>query len=510
MFLAAQHIDVMRQPCSEEQPCGEWVKAERSRFRPLRNEYNIARTCFRQMQQETDPDLRQPLEEKCHAGWENLSKQLIGLLQTETHDLELFTWLCESQFFAPFPCWPRIVLAFDLLSGWIDEFWWNLHPGLPERAEAESRETDCSGETNDISQEYPVEKLRQRLAPLQVLAGESAEFGLLVMPMRLAPLLPGLTLADFLAAEQQGKLPALYEKWRSQLSSQKDALHQTVTALWDLDERLEKVDKQLTVKAKALWRANSFNLLRRAISKTLSYMESLSRPAGCWPEKAEPDLTDTADESKVMSTVVDGVDQTDSVVREVQENVDVSLAAHLNSEGINSREQAYIHLKQLADYFRHAEPHSPVTLLLDRALYWGRLPLPLLMQELLGDHHNALSRVCDLTGMKLDQHLELMPEPGVSSAIKIQPARKPSVIPDSMADQKEKRNSASKQSLPAFESEADQLYKSRPPVVEQADGSDKSPPTKTATDGDDGIAQKSSQQSSQQQSSQQLSSQQLI
>jgi type VI secretion system protein ImpA len=55
----------------------------------------------------------------------------------------------------------------------------------------------------------------------------------------------------------------------------------------------------------------------------------------------------------------------------------------LPSGAPRSREDAFRTLLQVADYFRRAEPHSPVSYTLENAVRWGRMTLPELMAELL-------------------------------------------------------------------------------------------------------------------------------
>jgi type VI secretion system protein ImpA len=50
-----------------------------------------------------------------------------------------------------------------------------------------------------------------------------------------------------------------------------------------------------------------------------------------------------------------------------------------------SRDEAFRQLLQVADYFRRAEPHSPVSYALEQAVRWGRMPLPELLTELISD-----------------------------------------------------------------------------------------------------------------------------
>ncbi|HMB08198.1 MAG TPA: hypothetical protein VKP69_31265, partial [Isosphaeraceae bacterium] len=52
---------------------------------------------------------------------------------------------------------------------------------------------------------------------------------------------------------------------------------------------------------------------------------------------------------------------------------------------IQNREDAFRALLKVADYFRHAEPHSIVSYALEQVVHWGRLSLPELLTELIPD-----------------------------------------------------------------------------------------------------------------------------
>lgn len=53
--------------------------------------------------------------------------------------------------------------------------------------------------------------------------------------------------------------------------------------------------------------------------------------------------------------------------------------------GLASRQQALAQLRQVARYFRHAEPHSPVAYLADKAADWGELPLHVWLRAVVKD-----------------------------------------------------------------------------------------------------------------------------
>ena len=71
-----------------------------------------------------------------------------------------------------------------------------------------------------------------------------------------------------------------------------------------------------------------------------------------------------------------------------------------------SREDAYRQLGVIAEYLARYEPHSPVPYLIQRALEWGRKPLPVLLAELTSG---------DADGHKLWSFLGLLPGEPVKS-----------------------------------------------------------------------------------------------
>lgn len=53
---------------------------------------------------------------------------------------------------------------------------------------------------------------------------------------------------------------------------------------------------------------------------------------------------------------------------------------------VQTREDAFRALLQVADFFRRTEPHSPVSYALEQAVRWGRMSLPELWRELIEDN----------------------------------------------------------------------------------------------------------------------------
>jgi type VI secretion system protein ImpA len=72
-----------------------------------------------------------------------------------------------------------------------------------------------------------------------------------------------------------------------------------------------------------------------------------------------------------------------------------AVAAGGNTGPIGSREDALRRLEEVAAYLRRAEPHSPVSYLIQRAVSWSQMSLDELLLELIEDQA-ARSRI-DLT-----------------------------------------------------------------------------------------------------------------
>ncbi|MCE9637036.1 MAG: type VI secretion system protein TssA [Planctomycetes bacterium] len=63
----------------------------------------------------------------------------------------------------------------------------------------------------------------------------------------------------------------------------------------------------------------------------------------------------------------------------------VASSVSRESGEIRNRDDAFRQLDRVAEWFRRTEPHSPISYSLEQAVRWGRLPLPDLLSELIGD-----------------------------------------------------------------------------------------------------------------------------
>jgi len=64
-----------------------------------------------------------------------------------------------------------------------------------------------------------------------------------------------------------------------------------------------------------------------------------------------------------------------------------------------NRDLAFHELRKIANYFAKSEPHSPVSFLLEKAIRWGYMSLPDLMEELVSGNDKVLGQINLITGI---------------------------------------------------------------------------------------------------------------
>lgn len=89
----------------------------------------------------------------------------------------------------------------------------------------------------------------------------------------------------------------------------------------------------------------------------------------------------------------------DGVAAEPTPAIDLPADAVVATQGpvgpITSRREAITRLREVAEYFRRTEPHSPVAYLADKAAHWGEMPLHVWLRRVVKDH-GTLEQLEDL------------------------------------------------------------------------------------------------------------------
>ena len=85
----------------------------------------------------------------------------------------------------------------------------------------------------------------------------------------------------------------------------------------------------------------------------------------------------------------------------VDASVAGSVAIGFNPQAsVNNRMEALQAVAALATHFRKTEPHSPICLLLDRAVRWGQLDAGALFREILTDGSTGMGQMALMTGLE--------------------------------------------------------------------------------------------------------------
>ncbi len=281
-----------------------------------------------------------------------------SILAERSKDLELCAWLTEALLREHGYAGLRDGLR--VIRGLVERYWDHLHP-MPDE-----------------------DGMATRVAPLAGLNGEEAE-GVLIAPIFSVPVTVDssyrpMTIADYRRAleleriEDTSKREERVAQGAVSLAMFRTAVAETppellretyedlraareeFEALSDLlDERCGKGEDGYPLSPPS---SNIRNALRECIEHFETFAEAALAALG--EEEAESE-----DGGAIMA--IDG------------EERDVTRTR------VETREQAFQSLLQLAEFFKRTEPHSPVSYALEQAVRWGRMPLPDLLTEILPD-----------------------------------------------------------------------------------------------------------------------------
>ncbi|MCW7537691.1 type VI secretion system protein TssA [Aquabacterium sp. A7-Y] len=345
------------EPISDTAPCGDNL-AFSSEF-----------DAIQEMRREDDPSLDQGewVTTLKVADWRGVEALAGKLLATRTKDLRLAMWWCDAA--ARNRGYAGLAEGLELCGRLCERYWADLYP------EGEDGEWDQRiGNLGWLLQRVVF------LAPmLPVTQAKSGSFSLrdhaaaraLQTQIEKSPheadqLSEGkVTLDAFLRAQRETP-----QAW---LLACVASIRASVAALAELqrvaDERLGD-------------EGPSFVAAREALASTLHEVERMARESGAM---SSPSGTATADVTADSGSAAQAAETP-------------SGPATIGGP-IRSRAQALNQLREVADYFRRTEPHSPVAYLADKAARWGEMPLHLWLKTVLKDQ-GSLAHLEELLGLE--------------------------------------------------------------------------------------------------------------
>jgi type VI secretion system protein ImpA len=357
-------IDALLQPIEGENPAGESLQYS--------GIYDDIREARRSDDALTQSEWQGNIK---ISDWRKVLDLALPALTTQTKDLQIGVWLSEA--IAKLHGLVGVRDGLRLMKGLHENFWDNLYPEIDE-GDMDARANALAWmdkQVAEILREVPLTNASgQNFNYIQYEESKQFDF-----PDNL----------DTLPSEQSEKLRALKQQ--------------------------AEEDNKVTGE---MWR-KAYGMSRRAF-----YEQTLATMDECWG--AYQDLDRVMDDKFGNQTpgLGDLRKNLDLVKTEIERFVkekriqepdpsDMSAEGEEGSEGmaagegggvgggsgpVRSRQEALRRLGEVAEYFRRAEPHSPVSYLVNRAVKWGQMPLDVWLSEVIRDT-GTLGQLQDLLGI---------------------------------------------------------------------------------------------------------------
>ena len=326
---------------------------------------------IQEMRRADDPSLDQGewVTDLKVADWPGVARRCEELLRSRTKDLRIAGWLADA--WARLRGFAGLHDGLALYAGLVDRHWDHIHP-LPEEGDQEQRIGNVTWlllRVQELARQVPLDRVTATGCSLNdVEALRGARGG-------------GAGTDAAARAEQASKeLAALVRSvsgaglaaFDSQLAAIDDCLAELNRLQSMLDERLDHANP-------------SFGPARRALEAARDAWLRIGRDSGVASAASDNPAIATLDEQGATGT------PSSASVR------DSSPLASGDSEALTNRAQALRQLRQIADFFRRTEPHSPVAYLAEKAARWGEMPLHAWLRAVVKDQ-GALSQLEELLG----------------------------------------------------------------------------------------------------------------
>lgn len=327
--------------------------SDQNLYLSLRDARQAARTIERQ--------ISQGLETTESPDWNKVFDQAVLLLSTKTKDIEITAWLCEA--LIRLHGFAGLKEGFTLIKQYIEEYWETLYP-MPDE-----------------------EGIYSRIAALAGLNGNDTD-GTLIIPI-----------AKVFLTESKASGP--FSLWQYQQASE---LLKITSEKQDQRIKAGTATIEMIEAAAAETAPEFFEKLLQELQDCLNIFEELDN---ILTEKCGTEAPPTSRISGKLKDCLNAVQNiskksmifiTPNLQDHKIKNADVDIDKNSNS---TDREKMLNMILEAANFFRQTEPHSPLPYLLERAVRWGKMPLPLLLREIVQDDQ-SWSNLCNLTGIEVE------------------------------------------------------------------------------------------------------------
>jgi type VI secretion system protein ImpA len=327
------------EPISDASPTGSDMS-----FSPEVDAINLAR-------QFDDPSLDQGewVVALKDADWPLVYEKCIALLAKQSKDLRIAAWLVEAA--AKTRQFEGMAAGFELLAGLCDRYWDDLYPTMEDK-DVEQRVGNLTWlltRAVTLCKEVPLTEGRETAFSISSFEMARARAN---TALRTGESLPANANQSDLAAMEAARRKtskAFYENLIGQIT-------RTTAALAECERAL---DPHLGMQGP------SFTPLKDMLTNVLSTATHFGADVGL-RTGADTDGSDIPNTPGAPTTAGGA-----------------NTATH--SGPITDRASALAQLRQVADFFRRTEPHSPVAYLADKAATWGDMPLHTWLKSVVKD-----------------------------------------------------------------------------------------------------------------------------
>jgi type VI secretion system protein ImpA len=338
-------------PISDDKPAGENLRDDASpgsAYYQIKDLRTTARANERKALTEADAGgFLQPSD------WRPITDVAPKIIATRSKDLEVVAWYIEA--LARTHGFAGMADGFVLAQQLIDQYWDQLYP-LPDE-----------------------DGIASRIAPVIGLNGSGGE-GTLIAPIKYLDLTEGATQGPFAnwQCQQAFEIERITseEKKQQRIASGAISMDMVSTAIKETSPlflRGLKTELDRCIRAYASLTASIDRVCKEDPQPTSNIKQALQSCRETLMFVAgdilkDPEIEEAASEATAASGATG-----------------VPKAAAVRSGPVSDRPGAIRALKEIAEFFRKTEPHSPVSYAVDQAVRWCDTPLPKLLEELITD-----------------------------------------------------------------------------------------------------------------------------
>ena len=346
-------LEVLLAPIAPDTPCGVDLS------------FSAAFDHIADMRREDDPTLDQGewVTTLKVADWPGVAEQCQSLLESQTKDLRVAMWLTEAWTLTQ--GYPGLSNGLQLCTALCRRYWPSVHP-----------------QADDGDQEERIGNMSWLLQRVVALSD--------TLPVTQGRHGTAFTLRDLQIARQQAAVAERAPDDTAKDAHSKVTLDQFNRALRDTPAthlRTALDGLQASLRHLQDWQGVIDEQLGAAGPSFVAAKESLA--------KAEHELTRLGREAgALMPAAQPAADQPNGHTDTPSESTGHMAA----SSTLYGRAQALQQLREVAQFFRRTEPHSPVAYLVDKAVKWGDMPLHEWLREVVKEQ-GAMSHIQELLGL---------------------------------------------------------------------------------------------------------------